>query len=106
MGGGITEYVLLRALLFDAVLIVIILLLFVYLPSLKNQSWMIIIGIIIAILNEWYGLGTGRWAYNELMPIIPIIKTGITPTLQLGILGYIIKLIPTPATSTSPLRPQ
>jgi len=90
MGGKITEYILLRASLFDAVLIIIILLPFIYFSSLRNKSWMIIvIGIVVAIFNEWYGLGTGRWMYNELMPIIPIIKTGITPTLQLGILGYI-----------------
>lgn len=90
MGGQVTEYILLRASLFDAILITMILLPFVYMSSLRNKSWMIIvIGTIVSILNEWYGLETGRWVYNELMPIIPIIKTGITPTLQLGILGYV-----------------
>ena len=90
MGGRITEFILMRAALFDALLITIILLPFVFLDILKNKGWLIIIiGIIIAVFNEWYGLGTGRWAYNSLMPILPIIKVGLTPTLQLGVLGYI-----------------
>jgi hypothetical protein len=59
------------------------------LTAFKNKNWLIIfIGILIAIFNEWYGLNTGRWLYNDLMPIIPIIKTGLTPTIQLGLLGY------------------
>jgi hypothetical protein len=49
----------------------------------------IVIGMIVAVLNERYGLSTGRWTYDDLMPIIPIIKTGLTPTLQLGIFGYV-----------------
>lgn len=90
MGGEITEYILLRASLFDALLVTIILLPFLHFPVLKDRSWaIIIIGITVAIFNEWYGLGTGRWVYNSFMPIVPIIETGITPTLQLGLLGYI-----------------
>ncbi len=90
MGGQITEYVLVRASLFDAVLITIISLPFLYVNTLKNKGWLlIVVGILIAILNEWYGLSTGRWVYNSLMPIVPLIKVGITPTLQLGVLGYI-----------------
>ena len=90
MGGEITKFILVRASLFDAILITAILLLVINLPLLKNKTWVIIIvGLVVAVANEWYGLGTSRWAYNELMPIMPIIKTGLTPTLQLGILGYI-----------------
>lgn len=90
MGGEITEFILMRASLFDAFIITIILMPFIYLNKLKNKSWLIIVvGIIIAILNEWYGLGTGRWMYNSLMPVLPIIMVGLTPTLQIGILGYI-----------------
>jgi len=90
MGGKITEYILIRASLFDALLITLILLPFLFLDRLKNKSWLIIIiGIIIAIFNEWYGLDTNRWAYNSFMPIIPIIKVGLSPTLQLGTLGFL-----------------
>ena len=90
MGGEITEYILVRAALFDALLITFISLPFMYVNVLKNKSWLIIVvGILIAILNEWYGLSTSRWMYNSFMPILPLIQTGITPTLQLGVLGYI-----------------
>lgn len=90
MGGTITEFILLRASLFDAFLIIIISIPFIYFSFLKNKTWLIIIfGILIAILNEWYGLQTGRWMYSEFMPIIPILKTGLSPTLQLGVLGHL-----------------
>ena len=90
MGGEITEFILIRASLFDALMITIILLPFIYLNKLKNKSWLIIVvGIVIAVLNEWYGLSTDRWMYNSLMPVLPIIMVGLTPTLQLGILAYI-----------------
>lgn len=90
MGGRITEFILVRASLFDAILITLILVPFVYLNSFKNKAWLIvIIGIVVAVFNEWYGLGTGRWMYNSLMPVLPIIKVGLTPTFQLGVLGYL-----------------
>lgn len=89
-GGKITEFILIRASLFDALIITLVCIPFLYVEFLKKRPQLIVpIGIIIAIINEWYGLGTGHWTYNELMPIIPIIKTGLTPSLQLGILGYV-----------------
>ncbi|MDO8729325.1 MAG: hypothetical protein Q7K26_05600 [bacterium] len=90
MGGKITEFILIRASLFDAILITTVVLPFIFISSLKDKSWLIIvIGIVVAIFNEWYGLSTGRWAYNSLMPIVPILKVGLTPMLQLGVLGYL-----------------
>ncbi len=90
MGGKITEFILLRATLGDAVMITIFYLPFLFLPWFKDKYWMItIIGLIVAISIEWAALSTGRWAYNEYMPIIPILGIGLTPTLQLGILGYL-----------------
>jgi hypothetical protein len=91
MDGQITEFILIRASLFDALVITIILLPFIYLNKLKNKTWLIIIiGVIVAVFNEWYGLNTGRWEYNSLMPILPIIKVGLTPTIQLAVLGYLL----------------
>lgn len=90
MGGKITEFILLRASLFDALVISVVVLPFLFLPFLKNKSWLIILlGTAVAIFNEWYGLNTARWAYNSLMPTIPLINVGFTPAIQLGILGYI-----------------
>lgn len=89
-GGQITEFILIRASLFDALLITVIALPFVLVTSFKNKTRLIFtVGVIVAVMNEWYGLGTGRWAYNELMPVIPVLGTGLTPTFQLGILGYL-----------------
>lgn len=91
MGGEITEFILLRASLFDAIMITILLLPFLYFSMFKTREWLIfIIGTVIAILNEWYGLSTGRWVYNTLMPILPVIHTGITPTFQIGLLGFVV----------------
>jgi hypothetical protein len=90
-GGEITEFILMRASLFDAVVITLILMPFIYLPILKNKNWLIMfIGIVIAVFNEWYGLSTSRWVYSSLMPILPIVNVGLTPTLQLGLLGYLV----------------
>jgi len=90
MGNEITELILLRAALIDAIMIVVITLPFVLFSFLKKQSWIIIlIGFIIAICLEWWALGTNRWAYNEYMPIIPWLSVGLTPAIQLGLLGYI-----------------
>lgn len=89
-GGTITEYILIRASLFDALIITLILVPFLYFSFFTKRSWLILlIGTIVAIVNEWYGLGSGRWVYNSLMPILPILKIGVTPALQLGLLGYI-----------------
>ncbi|MEK7603867.1 MAG: hypothetical protein AAB461_01975 [Patescibacteria group bacterium] len=88
-GGEITEFILVRASVFDAVLITFISLPFLYIESLKNKIWFILfIGTAVAIFNEWYGLSTERWEYNKYMPIIPVLGVGLTPALQLGLLGY------------------
>jgi hypothetical protein len=88
-GREITEFILLRAVLFDAIVIVLITAPFLFSAELKKRGWLIIVfGIIVSILIEWWGLSTGRWAYNSLMPMIPLLRAGLTPTLQLGLIGY------------------
>lgn len=89
-GGAITELILLKATLFDAVFITLMTIPFFKIPYFKNRLWYsIIFGIAAAILIEWSALNTGRWAYNEAMPIIPVLQTGLTPTIQLGLLSYL-----------------
>lgn len=89
-GGEITEFILVRASLFDGLVITILVVPFLVFPLLKKKSFLIgILGILIGVFNEWYGLSTARWAYNDLMPIIPGIYVGLTPAVQLGVLGYI-----------------
>jgi len=89
--GEITQWILIRASIFDALLITLLVFVFLNVAFLKIRLWLsFVFGIIAAVFIEWYALGTGRWAYNELMPIIPLLKTGLTPTIQLGFLAYLI----------------
>ena len=90
MGHKITQIILLRASLWDAVIITLISIPFLYLSFFKNKNWMIIfIGFIIALSIEWYALDTGRCIYKAYMPIIPILNVGLTPIVQLALLSYI-----------------
>lgn len=64
---------------------------------LKSKKWFLnesiskyfmasLIGFALATAIEKYALSTGRWAYNDLMPIIPFFKVGLLPILQMVIL--------------------
>lgn len=93
-GGVITEFMLLRAAFFDAVFIILLILPFFLISKLSKYSWVIIpLGITLSVLIEYWALEMSRWAYTQAMPIIPILKTGLTPTIQLGLLGYITYLL-------------
>ncbi len=90
-GRPITELVILRATLFDAVFITLLGILLLNVGYLRERKWYaIIFGIVTAVLIEKYALETGRWAYNSFMPIIPVLGIGLTPTIQLGLLSFII----------------
>ncbi len=89
-GNSLTELILLRAAFFDAVVITILSYPFLKLTTLKGKLWvMIVVLVIFAICLETWALQTNRWAYHDSMPIIPIVQTGLTPTIQLGLLAYI-----------------
>lgn len=49
----------------------------------KNIALSIIFGLIISIAFELYAQATNRFFYNYKMPIIPLIKVGLTPVLQM-----------------------
>lgn len=90
MGGKITESILLQASILDALIIILVILPFLYLSFFKKRAWLIIvIGIIIGISIEWVALYFKIWMYNQYMPIIPYLEVGLTPTIQLGLLGYL-----------------
>ncbi|MDP3883115.1 MAG: hypothetical protein Q8Q48_03620 [Candidatus Staskawiczbacteria bacterium] len=92
MGAHITWFVLFRAALFDAVIILI--LVFVGRKLGKYKTLFILFGgFIIAVAIEIWAFKTGRWEYSSLMPIIPIIKTGLTPTIQLAVTAYFVEKI-------------
>ena len=88
-GGEITQGILLRAALFDASFITSLGVLCIFFLALRRRLWLAaLMGLIFAVGLEWWALDTGRWAYTAAMPIIPIFNIGLTPTIQLGILGY------------------
>ena len=59
-----------------------------WMQPLKGQRVIIVIliGGIGAALSEMRHLSLGNWAYSDLMPLIPIMKVGISPVLQFMIL--------------------
>lgn len=89
-GGPITGFILFRASLVDAA-IILILIFAAWKLKLNKPLFVVFGGLVISIVIETWVLQTGRWAYGLLMPIIPIIKTGLTPTVQLAVTGYIVQ---------------
>lgn len=89
-GGPITEFILLRATLGDAVMLVVLAVPFVYMHTFTRRLWLIVpVGVALAVWIEFYALNAGRWSYNEFMPLIPFVQVGLTPTVQLALLGWV-----------------
>jgi hypothetical protein len=90
--GSITEFILARATLVDAILVTLLMWCATKISSRETVRTFIIIigGVTIATFIEKWALATGRWHYNALMPVIPLFGTGLTPTIQLGLTGYLI----------------
>jgi hypothetical protein len=44
------------------------------------------VGALTAIALEHVALATGRWTYNSLMPVIPLLDAGLWPILQMSVL--------------------
>lgn len=91
-GGEITNYVLLRASLADAGFIWLIVLISGYLSRYRTL-FIFFSGLVLAIIIERWALGSGRWAYSSIMPIIPVFQVGLTPTVQLALTGVVSFLI-------------
>jgi hypothetical protein len=45
-------------------------------------------GALIAVLIELHALTARRWAYSDLMPVLPLIGTGLSPLVQLLVLPW------------------
>jgi len=85
-GEEITELILFRAALFDAAVITLVGF-FVLKKYIRVWQALAILAL-FAIGLEWFALATGRWAYTDSMPIIPLLNTGLTPTIQLGLIAF------------------
>src|SRR6266404_3025179 len=85
--GPITLLILLRAALFDALVITILYIVF----SGRAKIWLpVCVAFLFAVALELFALKTGRWEYNSLMPIIPFLHVGLTPVLQLPVLSFVV----------------
>ncbi|MCC7240833.1 MAG: hypothetical protein IT180_02825 [Acidobacteria bacterium] len=45
-----------------------------------------VVGALTAVVLEVVAVSSGRWTYNDLMPLLPVIDVGLWPVLQMGIL--------------------
>lgn len=45
-----------------------------------------VLGAVTAVAVERIALATGRWTYNSLMPIVPLVQMGLWPVLQMTLL--------------------
>lgn len=55
-------------------------------PQRRDYAVILGLGFSFAVLNEMASIYFGKWSYNALMPIIPILNVGLTPILQMLIL--------------------
>ena len=92
-GAAITEIILLRAALVDAILISVVIILSSIFPQRIRFVVFIVTLFIIAACIEWWALATNRWQYALAMPIVPLLKIGLTPFLQLAITGHIAQFV-------------
>lgn len=89
-GTPITHVILLHAALFDAAVTTLLALATLLIPLWRRHlSIPLLIALVFAVLLERFALATGRWAYSDMMPIIPLIGTGLTPTVQLAVLAFV-----------------
>jgi len=53
-----------------------------------SSMWLIAAaaGAVTAVAVERFALETGRWTYNELMPIVPLVNVGLWPLAQMLVL--------------------
>jgi hypothetical protein len=90
-GGAITNAILLHAALFDASVITLFAIPMLSLSFLRKRLWIaFVVGVAFATCLEWFALATARWEYTSAMPIIPFIHTGLTPTIQLGLIAWVV----------------
>ena len=59
-----------------------------------NFIGFILVGVLYTIFSEWTNVHILKsWSYNELMPVIPWIKIGLTPFLQWIIIPPMVILL-------------
>ncbi|TAL49859.1 hypothetical protein EPN81_04500 [Patescibacteria group bacterium] len=89
-GGEITQFILLRAALVDAIVTMFLFGPLFFLPRDRRFLWIsVVLAFMFGVGLERFALATNRWTYQSFMPLVPFLGTGLTPTVQLAILGAI-----------------
>lgn len=52
----------------------------------RHAALVVFTSLAIQIGVELEALATGRWSYNDLMPLIPLLRVGLTPAVQMPLL--------------------
>ena len=90
-GGVITEFILTRAALVDALIILGLIVTLRIFFIARRRPWLLVpAGVAISIFIEYWALNINRWEYSNLMPLIPFLHIGVTPAIQLGLIGYLV----------------
>jgi hypothetical protein len=55
----------------------------------RRRGALAVLGAATAIAVEWAALAEGRWTYNVLMPIVPVVDVGLWPVAQMTVLPLI-----------------
>lgn len=55
-----------------------------------GYALMATVGVVIAVLIERHALATGRWAYTDWMPVLPVLDVGLVPVLQMLIVPAVV----------------
>lgn len=62
-------------------------------PARWRLAAMLSTGFVVGAMVEWIGVyALHRWSYNDAMPMLPVLRIGLMPILQLVILPPIIFL--------------
>lgn len=91
--GAISAFILFRASVVDAIIILFGIFLSRFCKDSRRVQFLMSFWLLIAIAIEWWALYSGRWAYAIVMPVIPFLKTGLTPTIQLVVTGFCTKFL-------------
>lgn len=92
-GGEITDYILLRATLFDGFIIVVMATIARWATKqrylIRELPIFSLLALVFAIGLEKWALLTERWQYQEFMPLLPWLGVAWSPVLQLFITGVL-----------------
>ncbi|MEN9405480.1 MAG: hypothetical protein RLY47_439 [Candidatus Parcubacteria bacterium] len=55
-------------------------------PARNDYIFLTAVGFLIAVFVEYKGLMLGKWTYLPAMPIVPLLRIGLSPLLQMTLL--------------------